>query len=377
VGGVLAACGALCYGALARRIPRSGGEYAFLAAAVHPGAGFVAGWISLLAGFTAPIAAAALGFEAYLAAFADVALPPRAVATAAIAAAALLHGVRVAAGAAVQNGAVALKLALIAGFVALGVAAPPEGAGLARSAGPGWSPTAFALVVVWVSYAYSGWNAAVYVAEEVREPARTLPRALLLGTGVATAAYLALNAVFLSAAPPEALAGRVDVGAAAAEAIGGAPLRRAMAGLVALALATSLSSSVMAGPRVLAAMAADGLLPRRLAPAAGAPRAAMALQVGLAVAAVWIAELAQLLGYVGFTLALSAAATVGALVRLRLREGSQRVPVPGWPFVPALYLTGTLGSCALMALREPLVTGAGAATAALGVPLYLLARRRV
>lgn len=375
LGGVLATCGALCYGALARRIPRSGGEYAFLAAAVHPGAGFVAGWISLLAGFTAPIAACALGFAAYLASFTDASLSPRVVASAAIAAAALLHGVRVAAGAAVQTAAVLLKLALVAGFVALGAAAAPAGAGLAPGLGPGWSPTAFAVVVVWVSYAYSGWNAAVYVADEVREPERTLPRALLLGTSVATVAYLALNAVFLSAAPPEVLAGRVDVAAAAAEAIGGPPLRRAMAGLVALAVATSLSSLVMAGPRVLSTMAADGLLPRRLTRSEGAPRAALALQVALAIAAVWSAELAQLFGYVGFTLALSSAATVAALVRLRLREGPRRVPVPGWPFVPALYLAGTLGSCALMAAREPLVSGAGLATAALGIPLYLVARR--
>jgi len=92
---------------------------------------------------------------------------------------------------------------------------------------------------------------------------------------------------------------------------------------------------------------------------------------------VWSTDLAQLLGYVGFTLGLSAAATVGALVRLRLREGAARVPVPGWPFVPALYLAGTLGASALMALREPVVAAAGAATAAVGVPLYFVARRGV
>jgi basic amino acid/polyamine antiporter, APA family len=375
VGGVLAGCGALCYGALARRIPRSGGEYVLLRETLHPAAGFVAGWISLLAGFTAPIAAAALGLEAYVAGVLGARLPPRLLASAAVLVAGALHGVRSERGAALQTAAVALKLALIAGFLGLGAWLLP----LRGAPGPPGPATggagAFALAVTFVSFSYSGWNAAVYVAGEVRDPQRTLPRSLLLGTVVVTAAYLGLNAVFLFSAPASALAGRADVAAVAAEALGGAPLRRAMAGLVALALFTSISSAVMAGPRVAAAMAADGLLPRRLAVVSRAPRAAVAAQVTLALAALWSSGLARLLGYVGFTLGLSAAATVVGLVVLRRREGPERVPVPGWPVVPAVFLAGTAAVSVLAAAREPTLALAGLGTAAAALPLYALLGR--
>ena len=161
IGGLLAMCGALSYGALARRIPVSGGEYTFLSKTVHPLAGFLAGWVSLLAGFTAPIAAAALGLQAYLTYSFGIAARPEWIGTCAILAASLIHGVRLRPGVVLQNFAVGLKLIVIAGFLALGVilAPSPEGAGTLDE--QGFEITRFAVTLVWVSFAYSGWNATV------------------------------------------------------------------------------------------------------------------------------------------------------------------------------------------------------------------------
>jgi APA family basic amino acid/polyamine antiporter len=369
-GGILAMCGALSYGALARRIPESGGEYTFLSKTVHPLAGFLAGWISLLAGFTAPIAAAALGLQAYLGSTFDVA--EGWIGTTAILIAGLMHGLRLRHGLAIQNGAVVLKLTLIAGFVVLGSLLLPDRPSAVETPPGSFGISAFAVTLVWISFAYSGWNAAVYVAGEVRDPDRNLHRSLVLATGLVTVVYLALNAVFLYAAPPTALAGRAEIGAIAGEALGGPGLRRAVSVVIALALFTSISSMVMAGPRVYARMAQDGLFPRRLARGTDVPGSAVALQVGLAVVVVWVSGLRELLGYIGFTLGLSAAATVAGLIALRRREGGERLPVPGYPWVPLLFVVGTLGAASFMAFREPLQAALGLLTVASGLPIYCL-----
>jgi len=375
LGGVSAACGALCYGALARAIPESGGEYTYLARTLHPLAGFLAGWISLLAGFTAPIAAAALGLEAYLDSTFELGLHPRWTATAAILAAGVLHGLRLTPGVVAQNAVVGLKLALIGVFVGVGawklralgpLAAPPP-----RPFDPG----ALAVSLVWISFAYSGWNAATYVAGEVRDAERNLPRSLLAGTAVVTAAYLALNAVFVHAAPLEALAGKAEVGAIAAEALGGSGLRRLLTLIVALALFTSVSSMVMAGPRVYARMAQDGFLPRFFEFRGDVPGRAIVLQVAASIAVVWVAELRDLIGTIGFTLGLCAAAAVVGCLRLRAREGADRVRVPGFPVVPLFFLATTVFGSAYLVVRRPGQALSGLAIVALGLVFAWVFRR--
>ncbi len=376
IGGVLASCGALSYGALARRFPESGGEYLFLSRTVHPMAGFLAGWVSLLAGFTAPIAAAALALQAYLATSFGISTRPEWIGTAAIVGAGLMHGLRLREGVILQNIAVVLKLIVIGAFIVLGTLRIPSDLPASAPAGD-FEIGAFAVTLVWISFAYSGWNAAVYIAGEVRDPTRNLPRSLLLATLTVTAVYLALNAVFLFSAPAEELAGKAEVGAVAAQALGGTALRRAVAVMVALALFTSISSMVMVGPRVYAKMAEDGLFPAFFRSGAELPRAAIALQAGLAVVVVWVTGLVELLGYIGFTLGLSAAATVAALIALRHREGPKRVPIPGFPWIPGAFVVATLAIASFMAVREPAQAAMGMATVLLGVPLYPPLRRRL
>ncbi len=380
LGGLFATCGALCYGSLARAMPESGGEYHFLRELVHPLAGFLAGWISLFAGFTAPIAAAALCLQEYLGPVVDLGVSTEWLGTAAIVLAALLHGVQRQHGVVVQNAAVGIKLLLIVGFIVIGSTRIEPLADAATASGPsgGFLIATFAVSLVWVSFSYSGWNAAVYVAGEVRRPERNLHRSLLFGTLVVTVLYVALNALFVYAAPVDELAGRADIGAVAAGALGGEWMANAVRALVAFASWTSISAMIMAGPRVYAKMAEDGLFPRIAGSFHGAttPRAAVAIQAGLAIIVVWVSDLAELLGYIGFTLGLCSAATVLALIRLRHREGPKRVPVFGYPFTPLVYVLGTLGAAGFMAFRRPGESAAALGTVLLGVVIYFVRRRK-
>lgn len=361
LGGGLALLGALSYGALARRIPESGGEYTFLSQTVHPAAGFLAGWVSLLVGFSAPLAAAAMGFGEYTRPWLG-GLSPRWTGSLLLVASAALHATHVRSGARAQDWTVLLKVLLMVAFIGYGCghlipSQPLEEAPVTVST--------FAVSLVWVSFSYLGWNAAVYIGGEIREPERNLPRALLLGTAVVTLLYLALNTVFVFAAPAAVLAGKLEVGRVAAEALGGPLLGHAVSGLIALALLTSVSSMTMAGPRVYARMADAGQLSHRLATTGGPPRAAIALQTALALALLWTAAYEQLLTFIGFTLGLSAAGTVIGLIVLRRREGA-RLPVPGWPGLPGLFVLSTLAITLFTIVRRPWESAAGLATLVLG-----------
>lgn len=405
VGGVIALCGALSYAELSRRIPGNGGEYLFLSRAMHPAVGFLAGWVSLFAGFTAPIAVAAHGLEAYLAQGFGFEAPSGLIGATAILACGVVHaGARRETSLGLQDAAVAAKLVAIGLFLLLGAwailgdaaswigtaptsisSSPSPSSSLATSPPlplPAFS--AFAVTLVWISFAYSGWNAAVYVAGEIDRPARTLPRALVAATLGVTALYVALNAVFLWSAPIEALAGRAEVGAIAAEALGGLGARRALAGVVALGLLTSVSAMIMVGPRVYAQMARDGLFPKGLVPIGAVPRGAIALQVILALAAFFLGDLRDLLLYVGFLLGISAALTVGCLLLPagaeapaatpnERRRSYGRVARDGRAVI---FVVATLGAAAFTVVREPMQAAAGGATLLVGLGVYALFDRR-
>jgi APA family basic amino acid/polyamine antiporter len=371
VGGAQAALGALCYGALARRIPESGGEYLFLSRTLHPAAGYVAGWLSLLVGFSAPLAGAAFAFGEYTKSWLP-GWPPKLAGTLLILVFSAVHAWHVRRGAWLQNAAVVLKLALIAGFAAVALPRLPELDATPAAAAP---VGAFAVSLVWISFSYAGWNAAVYIGGEVRNPERNLPRALLLGTGIVTALYLALNYVFVFAAPVGDLAGRLEIGRLAAAALGGRAWADAITALVAIGLISSASSLIMAGPRVYAQMAADGCVPRVFAASDGPPRTSIALQTVVALALLWSATFEALLTYIGFTLSLSTAATVAGLIKLRRREGPA-LPVPGWPWVPWLFLLSVLGMAAFSVGRRPLESLLGLATMVVGWVAWWWSRRR-
>jgi len=388
VGGAIALCGALGYAALSRRLPLSGGEYLYLSRNIHPIVGFIAGWVSLLAGFTAAISFAALTLAAYVLPEGGATDGPLAgaVASAVILFSVLLHGLGLRIGAGAQNAAVALKLVAMIAFALLALLArggPSFWPGVVEIAEgtrdvPPLSIGAFASSVMWISFSYSGFNAAVYVAGEVQAAGTRVPRALVAGTVTTMAVYLALNAVFVLVPPFDAVAGREDVAAAAARELGGEPLVHAVRMIVVLALFTSISAMVMTGPRVYAKMADDGLMPRVLRFEGETPIAAVVMQAVLSVVVVWITGLRELLSYLGFTLSLSAALTVASLfvvARRERRAGVRASGFPGYPWAPLAFVAATLLFAALAARSQPAEILAAFVTIASGAVLYVVARR--
>ena len=316
-GGILACLGALSYGALARRIPESGGEYLFLSRTLHPATGYVAGWVSFFVGFSAPLAFAAYAFGEYSKAWWP-GCPSKASGTVLIVLLSFVHGIHVQRGAWVQNLAVLLKVALLTSFGALAltrlrVLAPEPAASIPLSN--------FAVSLMWVSFSYSGWNAAIYIAGEVKNPERNVPRAMLFGTLLRDRPLRGPQRAFVYSSPVLELVGKPEIARVAAQALGGASWAQVVTSLVALVLVSSVSAQIMAGPRVYARMAADGYLPRWLKMGKRSPRAAIALQTIVSLAMLWSASFEWFLTYIGFTLGLSTAATVVGLVRIRLREG--------------------------------------------------------
>src|SRR5262245_13601354 len=380
VGGIIAISGALSYAGLVRHITDSGGEYLFLSRIIHPVAGFIAGWVSLLAGFTGAIAFAARAFETYAFPTRPDWLPSGLAASLMVAVAAALHGIRVRTGAVSQNVAVAIKVALLLGFIVFAaVVAMTQGAAPAPPPANAFSLTVFAGSLVWISLSYSGFNAAVYVAGEAKEAQRSAPTALWLGTLIVTALYLALNAAFVYLPPFQAVVGREDVAAAAAQAIGGQPAALAIRVITVISLITSVFSLVMAGPRVYARMADDGVFPKFFRFGGdGAPTAAIVAQAALAILVIALSDLRGLLSYLGFTLSMSAALTVASLFLIARRQGRGAVAVWGYPFTPAFYVAATLILAAIAGRRQPIELLTALITIASGsVVYYAFGLRRV
>jgi len=386
--GLLALCGAAVYAELSAMMPRAGGEYVYVSRAFGPAAGFMSGWVALIVGFAAPTAGGALGFASYVHALAP-ALPTLGVEIALIVVLTAVHMFDVRFGARLQTGLAGLVVAVIVVFVVAALvtggmaftnlaAAAPQAAS-PRDIGAVATAGAFAVGLVQISYAYSGWNGAAYVAGEVRDPARALPRALVIGTGLVTLLYLLLNVVFLCAVPPAALAGHVNVAHIAAGALFGAGGAQVVSSLVALTAAGFVSAMLMSGPRVAVAMAQDGVFFRALgrANARGAPTLAVGLQGALAIVAVLTAKFDQLLVYVGFTLTLNAAAAVLAAFVLRRRDPGERPHhALGWPYSGVLFLAMAAFMIVLAVRERPWESAAALVTLVAGGVAYAAWHRR-
>jgi len=366
VGAVFAALGALCYGALSRAIPESGGEYLFVSRTIHPSIGSVVGWVTLPAGFAAPVAASAYAFGAYVAEW----LPswhPQLPGTLLILAFSILHATNVRRGAWTQNAGVILNLTLIVVFIAVALPRSELPAVSVKSAFLAAPFSVYAVSLTWVSYSFFGWNSAAYIGGEVINPVRNLPRAMMLGTGVVAMLYLAMNMAFLGSAPAADLSGKVEIGRVAARFLGGESAAEIVTVMVVLVLTTSVSSFIMAGPRVYAKMAEDGYMPAWMRPSGGKPpTVSIWVQSTLALAILWTATFDGLLTYIGFTLSFANAATIVGLIVLRRAKGAE-VRVPGWPWVPGAFLAIWSVMAVLTFRDRPVESFTGLATLAVGL----------
>ena len=357
VGGVIATAGAVSYGLLVKAMPESGGEYLFLSRAAHPILGFIAGWVSLIAGFSGAIAFAATAFEGYVAAerIRPTWLPAGSIAVASIILAGSFHGLRPRFGALAQNAVVFLKLGLLSAVLVFAASQLPtdnwHGFGTSEGGLTGWAlVSAFAGSLVWISLSYSGFNAAVYVAGEVDGARQIVPRALVVGTVVVLALYVLLNAVFVYAAPRESIKGVEDVAAIAAHSLGGRGFETFVRWTIAACLLTSVFSMMMAAPRVYAKMADDGMLPSPLRFQGDAPRGATIVQVVFATMLVVASTLQGLLSYLGLTLSLCAACSVFCLFLPSVRTKPLLHPIH---IIPTLYITCTITAAVIMVTFNP------------------------
>jgi APA family basic amino acid/polyamine antiporter len=381
-GGLLAFAGAMAYAELAAVRPHAGGEYVYLRDAYGPLAAFLTGWTSFIAGFSGAIAASAVALADYVARF--IPMRPGAkpiVSIAGIAVLTLVHVRGLGPGRLVQNTLAGVKTTAIVVLIALGFAIG-HGDASHLAAGGAVLPMSALLALVPVMFSYSGWNAAVYVAEEVRDPSRNVPLALALGTVTVVILYVALNALYVFALPLGELAalpgGRLmDT---VAERLFGFAAGNLIALFTIVSIAASISAMVLAGPRVYFAMARDGMFVRaagRVHPRFHTPAAAIVAQSVWSCVLVLSGTLAQLVTYTGFAVVLFSGVAVSALFVLRRRDAGapRRFSALGYPWAPAIFVVASAAMVANSFWRDPASSFAGAALIALGVPVYYAVRR--
>ncbi len=364
VGAVVALAGAFCYSELGINFPSSGGEYVYLTRAYGPTWGFMTGWVSFFAGFSAPIAAASLAFAGYLGHFWPSLHPDhpawtigsgalslrvggaQVAATALIALFTVLNFFGVGLVARIQNVLTATKLLVIGSFMLFGLL---FGAGSWEHFSQSAARTSpypllgqFAISLFWIYVAYSGWNAPTYVAEEIRRPERTLPVSLALGTTLVAAVFLGLNVVYIYAAPLEAMKGELAVGALAATRLFGPQVAGTFSLLMAVSLVATVNAMVTIGPRVYYAMAQNRAFFRAAAfvhPRWRTPVTAILAQ-GICSALMTMTSFPNLIIYIGFSLTFFAVLSVASLFIYRRRPGWQKLRVVSfaWPLLPALFI---------------------------------------
>jgi APA family basic amino acid/polyamine antiporter len=393
-GGMIAICGALCYGELGAAIPRAGGEYAFLSKLFHPLFGFLSGWVSFFVGFSAPIAASAIGFSEYFTrAFpgllklglfeegSEAAILKKLYAILVIIIFTLIHLRGIVFGSKVQNALTLLKVGLIVGLVIAGFSLGKGNlnhfvqGGSFRFDFGGWKTIGLSLM--WIMFAYSGWNASAYIGSEIRNPEKNTPRSLILGTAAVILLYFALNLFYVYAVEPEKMKGVISIAGLAAGNLFGKSIEAFVSVLISVALLSSLSAFIILGPRVYYAMAADGYFFRFVGdvhPRHHVPSKSILLQCGISAVIVLSGSFDQILTYMGFSLGIfPILAVIGVFKLRRLKISPFRMP--GFPLVPILYILAGLLILFLGFLERPVESSIALLTVAVGVPAYLMFKR--
>ncbi|HBQ81286.1 MAG: hypothetical protein A2X03_01595 [Bacteroidetes bacterium GWA2_40_15] len=395
-GGVIALCGALSYGELGASMPGSGGEYHFLSELYNPLFGFLSGWVSFTVGFSAPIAASAMGFSEYFCRALPVIpvwlettgiMDPSATKTflsiSVILIFTSIHFFGLKYGAPVQNILTILKVALImflllAGFLRGNGSIGNFSADTGVSSGPGGLKT-IGLSLMWIMFAYSGWNASTYLGAEIKDPAKTLPLSLITGTGIVMLLYLGLNALYIYSIEPADMRGVISVGGLAMGNLFGKTAEILFSLLIAFALFSSLSAFIIIGPRVYYAMAKDGLFFKsvsRLHPRFHVPSNSIILQGIIAIILTLSGTFEQVLTYMGFALGIFPILTVIGVFRSR-KKFPYGLRLPGYPYSQILYVTTGVLILSLSFLERPLESSIALLTVAAGVPAYYLFKKQI
>ncbi|MEM8766519.1 MAG: amino acid permease [Pseudomonadota bacterium] len=382
VGGITALCGALTYAELGAALPRSGGEYNFLSEIYHPAAGFISGWVSATIGFAAPTALAAITFGTYLAAVFP-SLSPTLLALGLVLALTAAHASTHRSSGGVQRAFTLLKLLLILTFCLSAwalVETPQQDVAFLPSSGDGalLFSGAFAVSLIYVNYAYTGWNAATYMISELEAPERNLSRVLIVGTLTVTVLYVLLNFTFLHVAPMDAMRGELEIGYVAARFAYGGTGAAIMGVVLAALLISTVSAMVMAGPRVLQVIGEDFRPFRVLARknSHGVPTVAICFQALLTAVFIVTASFEFILLFTGFTLGVNTFFTVLGIFVLKRRRPDLERPyrLPFYPLPPLIFLSLTGWTLAFILLSHPVEGLIGLGIIAVGGLFYALTR---
>ena len=400
-GGIFALSGALCYGELGAMFPKPGGEYIFLRESFGKCMAFLSGWISLIVGFSAPIAAASIAFAFYLFkilpqschqeytfplfGFTDIHLsliPLTAITVIIFISFFHYHSLRL--GSRIQNGLTIFKILLILTFIATGFSL---GKGSIHHFGHGLDTgiifsDKFAVSMIFVTFAYSGWNAAAYLGGEIKNPGRNIPLSLISGTLFVIILYLLLNAMFIYALGVENMKGILEVGETAARSLFDERASKYFSGAISIGILSAVSAMTMTGPRVYFSMAQDGVFFKvfsKVNPKHKTPALSIFLQAAIAILMILTCSFDKLLLYIGFTLSLFATMTVTGLMVLRIKMPSMKreFKTLGYPVVPLIFITGNLWIIFYAIKSRILVSLIGLGTIGIGLLLYLYFTQRI
>lgn len=384
-GGLASFCGAMSYAELGAALPRSGGEYNFLARIYHPAAGFISGWISASVGFAAPVALAAITFGAYAMSVIDETAPlfyRQILACILVIAMTVIHAGRRGASGSLQVFFTGLKILVILGFCFSAILLVNAPQPIALLPVPGdisvVASSAFAVALIYVSYGYAGWNAATYLSGEVENPQVNLPKILGCGTLIVTVLYVSLHVVFLKTTPAEEMVGKVEIAFVAAKSIFGETGANFTGLIMAALLISTVSAMTIAGPRVLQIIGQDFRLFSFLSSLNRdkIPSNAIFFQSAIALLFIVTSSFEFILVFAGFTIALNSFFTVLGLFVLRWREPGLARPYRtfGYPLTPLIYLALTGWTLGFIFVDRPREAITSLFVIAIGLVFYVIAR---
>lgn len=382
VGGVLALCGALTYGEIGSAFPESGGEYNYLSKLYHPAIGFLSGWVSVTVGFAAPIAAASVALAQYVTKIYPQ-MDALTISFSVVIGITMIHSINLKAGGLFQRGFTMVKIICIIMFIGFGLFYVPEHHIDFIPHAAAWKDVlspAFAGSLVYVTYAYSGWNAAAYISGEMKNPRKNLPRALFIGTLIVLVIYTLLNFVFLYSVPINELKGVIEVGYLSANKIFGVQVGQFMSLVIAVLLISTISAMILAGPRVMQSMGNDvkGLKFFAKSNKNNVPYIAIIFQSIIALVLVATSSFQALITYVSFTLNLFTFLTVAGvfILRTKLKHIETIYKTPFYPITPILFL-GILLWVIINIIRErPIESLYGLITVCIGLLIYFFTNRK-
>jgi len=378
-GALISLLGAFSYAEVGTHLPESGGEYHFLSRTLHPVIGYLSGWVSMTVGFAAPIALAAIAMGAYLGD--SLHIPSNWIAVGTILVVSLMHSFSLKKSSRFQDVLTLFKVGLLLLLVVVGLTRSGAHGTLDWSAQwqiDVWQPS-YAVALIFVTYAYSGWNAAAYIVGEIEQPEKNLPIALIGGTIIVSLLYVLLQLALLHQAPVEAMRGRVEVGQVAAEYMFGDQGGRWVSGLISFLLLSSISAMIWVGPRISRAMAVDYSLWQFLEKdnRHGVPVRAIWFQSAISLGLILTGSFEQVLLYSGFVLQLFTAITVGSIFILRKRENQKEVfHSPGYPWVQIAYIGISIWIIVFTISDKPMASLIGFGNLGLGLLTWVFSKQR-